>query len=437
MGHIIGKDVYKKLGEKIDALTMRAPWNDALYNILRELYSLEEAEILVKMPYGMSNLERITKMTQYEKPELRKILDNLCLKGLVIDFWIHDEYHYMLSPMVIGIFEFTMMRTGENLHSKKWARLFHDYLHGDDSFLAANYGNGEEITIMRALPYEDAINSSEYIEVLDYEKATSIVENANTFSIGLCSCRHEKLHVGEKTCDVPLESCTSFGVAAEYLIRHNLAKEASKSEVLEGIARSKEQGLVLNADNVQRNVTYICHCCKCCCNVLLGISKHGYSNVVVTSSFLAEVDTVKCVGCAKCSQACPISAIKMVPVEHPVSKKKTLPQLDTSICLGCGVCALQCKVKAMKLVKREKRIIPPETIFEKVLLQCLEKGTLQNQIFDNPHSVTQKVMRGFLGGFLRLPPVKKALMSDMLRSSFLSSMKMGAKMLGKGWVTEM
>ena len=74
---------------------------------------------------------------------------------------------------------------------------------------------------------------------------------------------------------------------------------------------------------------------------------------------------------------------------------------------------------------------------EKVLLQCLEKGTLQYQIFDNPHSVTQKVMRGFLGGFLRLPPVKKALMSDMLRSSFLSSMKIGAKVVGKEWVTEM
>jgi len=45
-------------------------------------------------------------------------------------------------------------------------------------------------------------------------------------------------------------------------------------------------------------------------------------------------------------------------------------------------------------------------------------------------------MRGFIGGFLRLPPIKKALMSDMLRSSFLASMKMGIRMQGKGWLLE-
>jgi hypothetical protein len=70
-------------------------------------------------------------------------------------------------------------------------------------------------------------------------------------------------------------------------------------------------------------------------------------------------------------------------------------------------------------------------------MQTLEKGTLQNQIFDNPQSITQKFMRGFVGGFLRLPPVKAALMSDMLRSSFLSAMTNGIRKQGKEWVAEM
>ena len=35
------------------------------------------------------------------------------------------------------------------------------------------------------------------------------------------------------------------------------------------------------------------------------------------------------------------------------------------------------------------------------------------------------MMKGFVGGFLKLTPVKKALMSDMLRSSFLDAMKKG------------
>jgi len=90
----------------------------------------------------------------------------------------------------------------------------------------------------------------------------------------------------------------------------------------------------------------------------------------------------------------------------------------------------------MGLVKRKQRVMHPETTFERVILQCLERGTLQNQLFDNPQSLTQKVMRGLVGGFLRLPPVKKALMSDLLRSSFLASMRVGTKMQGKGWLLE-
>jgi hypothetical protein len=45
-------------------------------------------------------------------------------------------------------------------------------------------------------------------------------------------------------------------------------------------------------------------------------------------------------------------------------------------------------------------------------------------------------MRAFVGGFLKLTPVKKALMSDRLRSRFLSAMKDGVEKQGKGWVLE-
>jgi ferredoxin len=128
----------------------------------------------------------------------------------------------------------------------------------------------------------------------------------------------------------------------------------------------------------------------------------------------------------------------MVPITaNPESKKKANPKVDKSICLGCGVCGLKCNTKAMRLIKREERVIHPETTFERIILQCLERGTLQNQIFDNPQSITQKAMRGILGGFLRLSPVKRSLMGNMFRSSFLSAMKIGTRMQGKGWLTEM
>lgn len=436
MGHLIGKDIYRKLGKKVDNLTTRAPWSDALYAVLRELFSAEEADVFIKMPYGLSTLDRIAKIIKYEEAKLRKILDNLSSKGLIMDLHLNGDYQYMPSPLFVGIFEFTMMRTGDRLNTKEWAEFFHAYLYENDSFWAANCGNGEKISLLRTIPHEDSIKMSDHIEIFDYEKATALIESFDKFSIGLCSCRHEKLHVGVKQCDVPLDTCSSFGIAADFLIRHDMAKEASKTQMLENLARSKEMGLVLNADNVKGNISFLCHCCKCCCNPLLGIRKFGYPNALVTSNFIAEIDENKCIGCGKCESACPIETIKMVPIDNPESKKKKKPLVDREFCLGCGVCALKCKTKGVQLVGRGKRVITPETTFEKIILQSLEKGTLQNQLFDNPESITQDFMRGIIGGFLKLSPVKKTLMSDLLRSSFLNLMANGVKMQGKAWITE-
>lgn len=439
MGHLVGKDIYGKLGEKIDNLTVKAPWNDALYKILKELYAGEEAELVVKMPYNLSNLQRLSKITGYEPTRVKGMLDKLTHKGLIIDLANNGEYYYMPSPMVIGVFEFTMMRTQGNLNSKVWAELFHAYMSESADFHRANAGDGQRVSIARAVPHRDTVAPEEAVEILPYEKAEAIVASHNKFAIGLCSCRHEKLHLDLKSCDVPLDTCASFGYAADYLIRNGMAQEVSRREMLDNLERSRELGLVFSADNVKRNVTFICSCCSCCCNILHGINNFGYHNTLVTSSFIAGVDKEKCTGCGKCARACPINAIKMeqaAAVEGRTIKSKYYAQVEASICLGCGVCALKCASGALQLKKREQKVIHPETTFERNILQSLERGNLQNFIFDSPEAVTHRVMRGLIGGFLRLSPVKKALMSDQLRSAFLSMMTAGVKLQGGGWMTK-
>ena len=429
MGHLVGKDLYHQVGEKLDGLEFRAPMNDHLYGILKEIFTPVEAEFFCKMPYSMSTKKRLARIIKMEEGKLEKTLHDMSSKGLIMDLYVNGENQYMPSPMIIGIFEFTMMRTGNDVNYKHLAKLFHNYF---EDLFRANLNNGEMVSPLRALPYEQSVNNGPYTEILDYEKASTIVEQSWRFAIGLCSCRHEKLHAGEKKCDIKLETCSTFDTAADSFIRSKLAKEISKTEALENIAHSLENGLVILADNVKNNVFFTCHCCGCCCNALLGISRFGYPNTVVTSTFLGQIDEEKCDLCGICVEACPIAAIKMVE-EDGIEK----PRVDTDFCLGCGVCSFSCGTQALQLVKREKRVLHPENTFERILLQSLEKGTLQNQLFDNQNNITMKFMSGFVGGFLRLSPVKKALMSDLLRSQFLSLMRMGVKLQGKGWLLEM
>ncbi len=432
MGHLAAKDIWRKVGVKIDGLTVRVPWNETLHRILRELYSPDEADVFVRMPYTLSTLDRIARITQYDPAKLRTLLEGLADKGLVIDLCIRDEYHYMPSPLFIGVFEFTMMRSGPGADSRTLGRLFHEYL-SDGAAFARNFKGAAQVSPIRALPHAESLG--DHVEILDYEKAAAIVENSDRFAVGICSCRHEKLHAGAKRCKDPLEVCSSYGRGADYLIRHRLARESSRSEMLENLARSKERGNVLSADNIQKQVSFICHCCPCCCNVLQAVSTFGCPNAIVTSSFIAQPDASRCRGCPTCAQGCPIKAIEMVPLDPPEPKRKKAPRVDERLCIGCGVCGLKCRFGAMKLHKRAQRVIHPETTFERVMLQCLEAGTLQNQLFDNPGSLSQSAVRSILGAFLGLPPVKMALMSDALRSRFLSAMKTGAKWRGSQELT--
>jgi hypothetical protein len=97
---------------------------------------------------------------------------------------------------------------------------------------------------------------------------------------------------------------------------------------------------------------------------------------------------------------------------------------------------LTCHKDALHLVKRKQRVLHPETTFERILLGSLEQGTLQNHLFANPNQLDHQIMRAFLGGFLRLPPVKQALLSEQFRSTFLSVAKSTIRFQGRGWLLD-
>jgi ferredoxin len=420
LGHRVAKDVYRELGRTIDGLTVRAPWSETLRAILRELYTEEEADLVSRMPTGLAPLRRVAEVTGTPEKRLAGLLGGLAAKGLVLDVESGGEWRYSISPFVIGVFEYTMMRSDGGVDFPRLARLFKDYLATDGGFIQANAGGVKQASVMRTLPHLESIADQPHVEVLDHEKAEELVDHSRSFTAGTCSCRHEKLHLGEKSCDTPLEVCLSFNEGAAWVERHGYGRTISKQEARELLSLAKEKRLVLNADNVRRDVSFVCLCCSCCCNLLGGIRKFGLPHLVVTSRFVAVHDRKLCTGCGACARACPIEALRMSDPPSGGKAQERRPTVDAAFCIGCGVCGLACKARAMRLHPREQRVILPENTIERVILQAIERGTLQNFLFDNPNLASQRFLRALVGAFLSLSPVKRLVMSDGFRSRFLA-----------------
>jgi ferredoxin len=418
MGHLASKDVYRDLGGAIDGLNTRAPWNETLRAILRELYTVEEAELVARIPAGLTPLRGLQEITGADAGDLSRMLDRLAAKGLVMDLEIGGEFLYTVSPMVVGIFEYTMMRTDGEVDLPRMAALFKEYMLGSDQFFKANFGAGQKVSVMRTIPHVDAVAGGPHVEVLDWERASALVDRARGAAVGVCSCRHKKLHLGEKNCESPLEMCISFGRDVDYAVRRKLARPVSRSELHELLSRAKEMRLVLKADNVRQDVQFLCLCCACCCTVLNGIRKFGYPNTLVTSRFTAACDVTLCTGCGKCAASCPIDALQMHAERNARGAGK--PRVDSTFCIGCGVCGLVCGKHAMRLIPRTQRVLLPENTVERVVLQALERGTLQNFLFNNPNLASHRFLRAVVGVFLALPPVKRVIMGNTFRSRFLA-----------------
>jgi hypothetical protein len=53
---------------------------------------------------------------------------------------------------------------------------------------------------------------------------------------------------------------------------------------------------------------------------------------------------------------------------------------------------------------------------------AIERGKLQNLIFDNQSLASHRAMAAILGVILKLPPIKQAMASEQMRSKYLVSL---------------
>ncbi len=182
-----------------------------------------------------------------------------------------------------------------------------------------------------------------------------------------------------------------------------------------------DYNLVQCGENVQKQPNFICNCCKCHCEAFVSAKKFGFLVPVNTTSYLPNIDKDNCVGCGKCSKVCPMEAIKLKETSLGNHNFK-IAELSENLCLGCGVCVKNCKTNAIKLVHRKESVITPVTTVHRAVVSAIEKGQLQNLIFDNNAHLSHKAMAAILGSILKLPPLKKAMASKQMKSVYLAKL---------------
>lgn len=252
MSHMVGKDAYKSLEERLNRFPQGAPPSETLYKILSMMFTKEEASLVAKLPIKPFNIKTASKLCGVREVKAEGILQSLASKALILDLECANEgeQKYMMAPPMAGFFEFALMRVGTYLDQKVLSELFHQYLNVENDF-------------------------------------------------------SKDLFWGTET---------------------KLGRAFVQERVLE------------------------------------------------------------------------------------------------DLCLGCGVCVKNCKTNAIKLIRRKENVITPVTTVHRAVLSAIEKGQLQNLIFDNQAHLSHKAMAAVLASILKLSPVQKAMASKQMKSVYLAKL---------------
>ncbi len=345
----MNEDIYVKLCERLNKNVVKRPPIVSVLNLLRELFTEEQAKLAAEMPLGAHTLKRLAEQLNRDEAQLENMLETMADEGIMfVAKRENNEKEYSVPPFAPGIFELQYLKGEETEKARKRFHLIaetHKELSAmaDDLFKdveAANKKMGSPG--LRTLAVEEELPSN--TEIATWEKISEIMDQEDSFAVGTCTCRHEAKFEGDpcKIDGVPMEACVYFGKVADYIVDRKFGKRYSKEELLDLLKTCEKHGLIHTINNFLGDNIVLCNCCGCCCQIMKPMLKHRGLNRIGGSNFAAVVDPETCTGCEECVDLCQVEAIEM---EDDKAK------INPDYCIGCGNCVSQCPSGSLSLVR--------------------------------------------------------------------------------------
>lgn len=360
--------VYKKLQKHLDKQPVGYPAtaSGVERRILREFFTVDEAEVALSMSYRFQSAGEILEKVRglgISEENLQKMLDNMEKNAGVFVKIVDGIKQYALHPFAVGMFEMKLPTMNANFYMDTRKYMYQSFAM---EFLSTNHPQ------MRVIPVQKSISPDTHIATYD-EVRELVLQNEGHICLAKCVCRTGRDTIGKNCRETDRrEVCIGLGDFSDMYTRNGFAREISVEEAFEVLAENEKEGLVLMPSNSQESY-FVCSCCRCCCGCLEMVSLLSKPAEFVRNNYFAVLETEKCNGCGKCARKCKTEAVAM--------EDKKATDIDLDRCLGCGVCVTSCKAGALSLKKKEITYTPPENfevLYDEIRKE--KKGTIKRTI---------------------------------------------------------
>jgi len=342
---------YIRMMERMNQNEIKHPQTNAMLNILKELYTEEQAALIGDFPLGAYTAKALSEKIGRNEYELAKMLEKMSADGLIFEAKNENgQSEYSVLAFEPGLMELQYLKGLDDERTRKFVRMINFVQEEEGAVLEEVLKDSDAVRDMFTHPVGRIVAIEENIlndkEIASWEKLSGIIENESSFAVGECGCKHiARLNGNPCTSGAPSKCCVWFGKVADYLVERDYATRYKKDEVYQLLKECEGAGFVhFTTNRLMTENIVMCNCCKCCCGYLKNNKRIREAGLqfTATTNFVASVNKEACTACGECVDHCQLEALTLSDDSVYVNE---------AYCMGCGACVSICPTESMSLVR--------------------------------------------------------------------------------------